>query len=258
MKYIAVIIALLCAHVSTRSQDTLLLNDGSEKIVKVIEISDDGLSYKNIANPEGPLYHMKSADVFIIIYKGGKRESFSSAAESSRATTEKQTGNSLSDNTYRVILLSAQPVPDKKNKLISVAAEAEVYIGDKFFTKLSMNASQPKEFNGDYARPGGGYYANSFIHIIPEDKISQFLYNKYENYAGKGYGWALPPNFFSTSVSVDCTVAFLEQKDANKETIGFGGISFSKISLQNCSTIEIKLLSIALGWMHKNFDKEHN
>jgi hypothetical protein len=260
-KIILVLVFFLLGKNYVRSQDTLILADGSEVYVKVLEIDEEKISYKKSDNLNGPQYSMDISKVFMAIYKGGKRETFQTSNTASKEGIEKKadsiaTAQVLIDGNFKVRLIEAKTIPDKKGKATIVSAVVEAFRNDQLFTSLSVYAYQRKDIALDYAKVNGGYFGNSSISVsVNSEKLKNVLFQKYENESGKGYGWALPPGFFSGGTS-SCSVAFLEQKSGNKEVLGFGGITSTKLDLQNCSSVENKLLSVVLVWLETNFVKK--
>ncbi len=58
--------------------DQLIYKDGTEAMVKVIEITPNEIKYKKCENLEGPVYSTKKSELFMIKYANGTREVFKS------------------------------------------------------------------------------------------------------------------------------------------------------------------------------------
>lgn len=58
------------------AQDFIYKNDGGEIKSKVIEITPDFIKYRKWENQTGPIYNIKIADVFMVVYENGEREVF--------------------------------------------------------------------------------------------------------------------------------------------------------------------------------------
>ncbi len=245
-----------------KAQDVLILANGTELQAKVIEIGENYISYKKYENLNGPTYNSPIKEVFMVIYKNGKREIFDVKDQSkvNPSTDVKDDKNiitsiaALNNSDFEVKLIKAETVPDKKNKVTTVKAEIDVYRDGAYFTNLAITAAQVNNKELNYSKVNGGYYLSSSIYIESKEYAGLF-YQKYESYGGKGHGWALPPKFFNPSVS-GCSVAFLTQNGFNREQNFNGGLTATKFDLQDCSTIESKLLSIALVWLDVNFVKK--
>jgi uncharacterized protein YfaS (alpha-2-macroglobulin family) len=236
---------------TAKAQDTLILNNGEEMYIKVIEVGENAISYKKQQNLNGPIYSTDISKIFMAVYKNGKRETFSkqnptSTSNASGALDEDKVKAVINDNNFEVHLISTKAVPDKKNKHIIITADIDAYAGGKFFTKMSLLTTQAKDIKNSGA-------STISINIISE-KLQTFLWEKYENYAGKGYRWDLPAHFFSLDTS-SCSIKFYTQKSGNKEILGFGGLSYTVLNLKNCASLENKLLSVALVWLETNFSK---
>ncbi len=68
--------------------DKIILRNGDEFLVKVLEITPNDVKYKKCDSPDGPLYVAKKADVFMITYANGTKELFKS--ESTQASSQNQ------------------------------------------------------------------------------------------------------------------------------------------------------------------------
>lgn len=58
------------------AQDIIIKNDKTEIKAKVLEITDEHVKYKEFDFQDGPIYNLKKSEIFVIIYKNGKRETF--------------------------------------------------------------------------------------------------------------------------------------------------------------------------------------
>lgn len=72
------LLPLLCLllSVTAYAQDTLVLRNGRERVVKVLEINPTEVIYKRFDNLEGPTIIVLKADVARIVYANGTREEF--------------------------------------------------------------------------------------------------------------------------------------------------------------------------------------
>ncbi len=75
---IRALLPLLCLllSVTAYAQDTLVLRNGREHVVKVLEINPTEVIYKRFDNLEGPNIIVLKADVARIVYANGTREEF--------------------------------------------------------------------------------------------------------------------------------------------------------------------------------------
>ncbi|WP_461053775.1 hypothetical protein [Spirosoma arcticum] len=71
-----ILILLLCPLV--KAQDTILKTDQTELSAKVVEVTNDEVKFKHFNRLDGPTYTLKKSEVFVIIYKDGTREKFTS------------------------------------------------------------------------------------------------------------------------------------------------------------------------------------
>jgi len=75
-KIIIIIICVLFQTNHSFSQDIIYKTDGSEMKVKVLEIGNTVVKYRNFDQPGGPLRNIDKNDLFMIIYEDGTREKF--------------------------------------------------------------------------------------------------------------------------------------------------------------------------------------
>ena len=82
MKRFLLAAALLLAGLArpAAAQDLLTRRDGTEVLVKVLEITPDLVKYRRFDNPDGPLISVRKADVFRIKYANGSQEVLSPPA----------------------------------------------------------------------------------------------------------------------------------------------------------------------------------
>jgi hypothetical protein len=66
--------AILSIGGLAKAQDVIVKNDKTEIKTKVIELTEDLIKYKKFEMLEGPIYSIKKADVFMIIYENGTKE----------------------------------------------------------------------------------------------------------------------------------------------------------------------------------------
>ncbi|MCC6371401.1 MAG: DUF4190 domain-containing protein [Bacteroidia bacterium] len=77
------------------SCDLLVFKDGTEKAVKILEVSNDVIKYKRCDMPDGPLYSTYKSELFMAKYRNGVREVFKSDpnTKSVTVTASKGKGN---------------------------------------------------------------------------------------------------------------------------------------------------------------------
>ena len=80
MKKIILVIGCFIAFTCTCfAQDVIVTKDSREISVKVTEVNEDNIKYKNFDHQDGPTYMMQKSDVSSIIYQNGKVETFDPA-----------------------------------------------------------------------------------------------------------------------------------------------------------------------------------
>jgi len=77
--------------------DKLLLRDGEEISVKVVEIGTKEIKYKNCDNQQGPAISISKSDVFMITYPNGSKDVFKEEIiideNQNKSTSQNNTGN---------------------------------------------------------------------------------------------------------------------------------------------------------------------
>jgi hypothetical protein len=73
---------LLGSAGAVRAQDIILKQDKTRIQAKVLEIGDEVVRYKQFDFQDGPTYTIRKAEVFMILYKGGRTETFDAATPS--------------------------------------------------------------------------------------------------------------------------------------------------------------------------------
>lgn len=254
------------ASKTTWCQDTLILKNGIEIYGKVVEITDQSLSLKEITTDSTRSYiHLVPLhDVFMIFYRNGKRETvFNNDNQQQKQTFENKESSAeshvgLTSGLYQIELMRSEVIKDKKDRAKIVSCVVKVLYNSNLFDSLGVYIYQSKEPVQDFSSPRNAYLSKNYMTITTSSsRLSYILFQKYENVLGKGYGWAIPPDFFSKENNLkNCEIAFLEQKSGNKEVLGFGGISFKKYPLIDCTTVEKRILSAALNWIEVNFGRK--
>lgn len=248
---------------SVAAQDVLVMTDGSEQHVKVTEIDGNDIFYVQ-GGQSGPVSKIHSSKVFMVIYMDGTRETFKAQEEYfTKPVAEKRsdpegkgaTTFHLSRGLFMVNLVSYVGRNDFKKNGFVVNAAVDVYYAGRLFSSVSVSSYQRSDKDFDYKKPNARYWRNNWVTVSAQsEKISHILFEKYENVLGKGFGWVIPPDFFSKSTGV-CTIAFLDQNPTSKEVVGFGRISHVKLNLHDCSSPEQRLLSVVMLWLDVNFSK---
>jgi hypothetical protein len=75
-------ILLITASIGS-AQDLIVLRNGDEIQVKVLEIKQTEVSYKNWTNIDGPTYTKSKADIFMIKYPNGSKDVFNITSNNS-------------------------------------------------------------------------------------------------------------------------------------------------------------------------------
>lgn len=162
-----VISALLFSALISFSQDVIFLSDKSELEVKVIEITDQTVIYRNFNQPDGPLKNVSKSDVFLIIYQDGTREAFAEESYLDPASDRANFGEGLvADDTPATVYFT-------RISGFGFAVSFEFFHNDKYIgvfkgknymeyqcppgTHLFWASSENKEFITAELKPGGKY-----------------------------------------------------------------------------------------------------
>lgn len=84
--------------VGAMAQDIIVKKNGSEIEVKVLEITDIQIKYKDFDFQEGPVRNISISEVLMIIYQNGKREVFNKPAESTSQNNRRSNSESQEEN----------------------------------------------------------------------------------------------------------------------------------------------------------------
>ncbi|HTL08358.1 MAG TPA: hypothetical protein VL307_08890 [Chitinophagaceae bacterium] len=246
-----------------RAQDTLVLQDSKELYVKVIEIGDDKIFYRKTDNLNGPLYSCAKREVFMALYRGGRREIFDTPLQNqpSRNNSEKSPSApdaAMTDENFRLVLKKLVKPRIRKN-YETVTGDVDVFTGNDFFATISFVAVQKNNAQLDFSHPRPAHAAKRGISLqITSTQLGNYLFEKYENTAGSGLGWVLPDGFLSGDVIAPCEVAYLKKPRQTETDVAWlqGKLDFEKYHLKSCGSLEEKMLSITLQWLKKNFSSQ--
>lgn len=89
--YIFILISL--CYINLSAQDTLILNNSTKVIAKILEINPDQIKFKRLDNIDGPLYILNKSSVKYIVYSNGLKEQIESSTNQQTTTIQTQTIN---------------------------------------------------------------------------------------------------------------------------------------------------------------------
>src|SRR5258705_9359652 len=75
-KFICLSALLLFAFIFSSAQDKIYRKNGKIVEAKIIEIGTDEIKYKELNNPDGPVYVLETDRISKIVYENGKVERF--------------------------------------------------------------------------------------------------------------------------------------------------------------------------------------
>ncbi len=262
MKIIGTLLLLLLSGASLFPQDTLVLKDGTESLVKIIEIERNIIKYKKHALPDGPLYNIEAEKVFMIFYKGGVREliktnfipliiSAKTNIAAGKATSTITDFIRDEENGWELKLLEQTMATNKNKKWLEYSALINVYKNNSYLTEIRVSCNQHLKKRSPGERIDKSFLYKSFIvfAVRAAKPLENLLYEKYENYGGKGLGWGVGWDFLKQGAG-SCSVKHFY---TNAEVVD---IKFKtdqiEYKLQDCSSIEKRVLSAAIRWLNTN------
>lgn len=82
------------SSINLQAQDVIIKTDRTEITAKVLEVEESNIKYKLFDFQDGPTYNIRKNDIFMIIYKNGKRETFEPITTANPEKDQKEEGNS--------------------------------------------------------------------------------------------------------------------------------------------------------------------
>ncbi|MFC5269297.1 hypothetical protein [Adhaeribacter terreus] len=158
--FMALIFILFVAS-GLQAQDVIVKNDKSEIQAKVLEITDDAVKYKQFQFQDGPVYNIRKAEVFMILYQNGNRETFSTL------------GNSAVNNQTLSTIIAAEPLPvnEAKAKGKIVKNPSRIILAYGAYKQDGYPEKAPKiAYERVYANPGVisgiGFSSDNFLDMF--------------------------------------------------------------------------------------------
>lgn len=111
------VLFLLCS-VTLFAQDVIVQNNGNTILSKVVEIGATEVKYKKFSNLNGPTYTIAKAEILVINYENGEKESFKNTQSSGSVVNTNNIGKrTLSDNELLKVDGYNNQIPNKIKKL---------------------------------------------------------------------------------------------------------------------------------------------
>lgn len=79
---------VLLSALQAKAQDVIVKQDKTSIQATVTEITDEIVRYKRFDMPDGPVYSLKKENIFMIVYKNGKSDTFSPAPKLEEAAPQ--------------------------------------------------------------------------------------------------------------------------------------------------------------------------
>lgn len=165
------VLMISCSGIVAQAQDIIIRNDKTEIKSKVEEITETHIKYRKWENVNGPVYNLKKADVFIILYANGVRETIRQEESISPANSQVKTTLDLEKKTAE----SIQVIPEistSTNSQVNIKTEAADYRP----ARLVVGLQSPFELGADIELRLIRNFLNigvSYNHAFPkEDQIT--------------------------------------------------------------------------------------
>ena len=165
MKSLTIPALLFICLLPLPAQDVITMRTGDEIDAEVTEISDAFISYHKVSNPDGPVYKVRKAEIFMIKYKNGQKDVFpvsSNGAEKSTASGD----DHASDLCRLVIFRDGQFYASALNYWIFVNGEKTCKLSNGKYLEIEA----PAGLLEISARRSGAEFAKKteFLPIIAE------------------------------------------------------------------------------------------
>jgi hypothetical protein len=96
----AIMLTAFISHVCL-SQDVITYKNGKETRGRVTEVTSTEVKFKKEDNPDGPVYVLPKAEIFMIQYAGGNKEVFADKVEKNTSTTISRRQQVITDDRLR-------------------------------------------------------------------------------------------------------------------------------------------------------------
>jgi len=229
---------------------------------------DNSISYRKTDNNTGAVNSIGLEQIFMVIYHGGKRESFSGNTTHTEGnkilSSHPEPGEDISSKPslvhdgFEVRFISSKTTcrRTKQDSMVTMTAVIDAYYDGQLLTRLTFYGAQQTGFT-EYSYMSDArrmLHKSSFSITAQSAAIDHILFEKYEKSDGRGFGWCLSPRFFSNS-GAPGSIKLLIEKDIDVKYYTGEAVS---MSLQDCSTVEKKILSVSLQWLEANFGNSQN
>jgi len=123
--------------------DIIILKNGDEVKVKVLEISPIEIKYKKCNLPDGPLYVVKKSDVFMVKYANGTKEIIKSETEPVSSNANKSSANNKVKTTHESAIFAL--VAGICGIFIGIGSIPAIILGDIALKKIK---AEPDKYEG--------------------------------------------------------------------------------------------------------------
>ena len=174
---------LLCS-VTLFAQDIIVQNNGNTILSKVVEIGATEVKYKKFSNLNGPTYTIAKAEILVINYENGEKESFKNTQSSGSVVNTNNIGKrTLSDNELLKVDAYNTKIPENVKKLRRkawIGGLVGVGIG-AVFGMCAYNADDDNDI-GAYAIVGGTCILGGAIYACVNFAKANILQKEFGSY----------------------------------------------------------------------------
>lgn len=178
------------------AQDIIIKKDQTEIKAKVLELEETKIKYKLFEHQDGPTYNISKQDVFMIIYKSGKRETFATSASASTTQAARTAVNDVATNAQTTRTSVAQtsttsdtPPPVSLGTYLTLATNFDGWGNSMYNVTVLSEGTNLIKSAGNFMRTGFSTYLGGatgvfsvaiLLHVTPHIPINRLTGN-YEN-----------------------------------------------------------------------------
>lgn len=188
MRILIIIFVFLLPISSAYSKDVITKTDGTKIDVKVEEITEGVIKYRNVSNPTGPIYTISRSSVATVLYENGELDEINTNINSPAESTNQF--NSTSDEE----LIRLYEVQKEDNKDIESLSDAQLINMANVKTPSEKLYNKAKKYQKIGWIGGGTIFTLCTVIGILSNHQNQFDAhggNKFAFLEGLGFGIAL-------------------------------------------------------------------
>jgi hypothetical protein len=234
MKTLIITLIIGCFASLSYAQDVLIRRNGDEIATKVLEITLSEIKYKRFDNLEGPTFSILKADVFMIKYENGTKETFTQVSRPATAQPSLgvpmapvQDQLKLAGPRIGFTILSSRYVNHVKNEFETTVNPFITQFGWQFETRIfSLDSGVSGLF--EFVPLIGGLEQGKFLPSLSaliglRGKTGyEFGVGPNISLSGAGLVFAAGANFQSEGVNFPVNIAFAPSAHGSRVSLLFG------------------------------------